>query len=143
MNEDKLMARILGFLTGLPFVGELGIEIDEVRRGFVSAAIRYQDRFSAAPGAYPAAIIGALGDVAAMSACLTSLDEGQGVATFDYFLKMISPATGERLIAEAVVLSTGRRLSVARSDIYAVSSGGRIHCATLLATSRNSARRDG
>lgn len=137
MRADKLRGRIVAFLDDLPFVRELGIEITQVREGSVSATIGYQDRFSAAPGAYPAAIVGALGDVAAMSACLSSLNDDSHVATFDYALKMLAPAKGEKLVAEAIVLSTGRRLSIARSDIFSISDGDRVHCATVLATSRN------
>ncbi len=134
----KAQTGIDAFLSRLPFVCEFGIAPILVEPGRVIVEMRYQDRFSTPPGLFPASIVGAVGDVAAVSSCLTMVPAGHAVATLDFTIKMTNPARGERLRAEGRVLQHGRTISTAAADIWAGDGGDDlIHCGGLLATARS------
>jgi acyl-coenzyme A thioesterase PaaI-like protein len=49
-------------------------------------------------------------------------------------INLLAPARGERLIARGRVERAGRRLTVARADVYAVADGKETHVATAMGT---------
>lgn len=125
------------FLSHLPFVQEFGIFTVSAERGQVVVEMPFDRRFSTPPDAFPASVVGTIGDVAAISACQTMMTPGWGTATLDFTVKMTGPAKGQALRAKARVLQSGKTTSVAMADIYSVHDGIETHCATLLATGRN------
>ncbi|MBV9829803.1 MAG: PaaI family thioesterase, partial [Alphaproteobacteria bacterium] len=82
--------------------------------------------------------IGTLADMAAACAAATLLPEGWSISTADYTLKLLSPATGEKLVARGRVIKPGRTLSVVAADVFCVSEGDENLCATALATTTKS-----
>jgi acyl-coenzyme A thioesterase PaaI-like protein len=56
------------------------------------------------------------------------------VLTIEYKLNIMAPANGEMLIARGQVLRPGRRVSVAKTDVFSVKDGVETHCATSLGT---------
>lgn len=97
----------------------------------------YADRFSGPLGAFPTAIVGAVGDMAAVSSCLSLLPLGWAAATLDFTGKMTGGARGDMLRAIGKVLQNGRTTSVASSEIYVVTGGQPVLCGAVLATTRN------
>ncbi|MGY3413459.1 acyl-coenzyme A thioesterase PaaI-like protein [Bradyrhizobium sp. GM5.1] len=65
------------------------------------------------------------------------LPRGWAASTVDYTIKLVAPASGEKLVARGRLVRSGRTLSVAASDVYAVRQGDETLCATALATIRN------
>ena len=125
------------FLTQLPFVQEYGIQVVSKAPGEVTVEMPIEARFSTPPANVPASIIGTIGDVAAVSSCLTLVPKGWAVATLDFTIKMTAPAKGEKLVAKGRVLQNGRTNSVGSAEIYCVADGVETHCGSLLATTRN------
>lgn len=125
------------FLRALPFVQEFGVELISAEQGRVVVEMPYDARFSTPPDFYPASIIGALGDIAAISACLSRLPEGWATATLDYTIKVLGPARGVSLRAVGEVVRHGKTISTARADIWACQDHAADHCGSLLATGRN------
>lgn len=70
-------------------------------------------------GAGHAGLAFAIGDSAAGYAALTVLPEGQEVMTAEMKINLLAPAIADRLIAEGSVIKAGRRLIVAKADIWA------------------------
>jgi acyl-coenzyme A thioesterase PaaI-like protein len=130
-------ADLKSFLSGLGFAREYAIEIVSAAPGSVTIELPYVERFSGPIGLFPASMVGAAGDVAAVSSCLSLLPKGWALATIDFTIKMTGPAQGERLRARGRVLQNGRTNSVGASDIYIVSAGKEKLCGTVLATTRN------
>jgi acyl-coenzyme A thioesterase PaaI-like protein len=58
----------------------------------------------------------------------------EGVLTVELKINLLAPARGERLIARGRVERAGRRLTVARSDVYSVAGGSETHVATAMGT---------
>ena len=124
-------------LLQLPFVKTFGIRLVSVEPGQVSVELPYEARFSTPPNLFPASVVGAVGDVAAIASCSSALPVGRASATLDFTIKMTGIAKGGSLVADGRVLQNGRTTSVGAADIYSVSDGVRSLCGTLIATSRN------
>ncbi|WP_162906512.1 PaaI family thioesterase [Algihabitans albus] len=137
MTDDPSCADPSVFLSQLPFVKEYRINLVSSIPGEVVVEMPVEQRFSTPPANVPASIVGTIGDVAAVSSCLSKVPQGWAVATLDFTVKMIGPASGEKLIARGRVLQNGRTNSIGAADIYCVKEGAEIHCGTLLATTRN------
>jgi len=130
-------AELEDFITTLDIVREFAIRIVSARPGEVTIELPFEKRFSGPPGHFPAAMVGAAGDVAAVSSCLSLLPRGWALATLDFTVKMTGVAKGEKLRARGRVLQAGRTNSVGAADIYVVSGDSETLCGTVLATTRN------
>jgi acyl-coenzyme A thioesterase PaaI-like protein len=136
--QDRLSrAEVEAFVTALDIVREFAIRLVEVAPGEVTIELPFDKRFSGPPGQFPASMVGAAGDVAAVSSCLSLLPRGWAVATIDFTVKMTGAAKAEKLRAKGRVLQAGRTNSVGAADVYAVSGDTETLCGTVLATTRN------
>jgi len=136
--QDRLNpAEVESFVTALDIVREYAIRIVEISPGEVTIELPFAKRFSGPPGQFPASMVGAAGDVAAVSSCLSLLPRGFAVATLDFTVKMTGVAKGESLRAKGRVLQAGRTNSVGAADVYVVSGGSETLCGAVLATTRN------
>jgi hypothetical protein len=95
--------------------GDGGDSVSVANEGLARPAV-----FSGPPGQFPASMVGTIGDVAAVSSCLSLLPRGWGVATIDFTVKMTGIAKGERLRAKGHVLQNGRSISVGAADVFVV-----------------------
>jgi acyl-coenzyme A thioesterase PaaI-like protein len=125
------------FLSRLAFIREYGIKVVTVAAGAVTVELPFDDRFSGPPGQFPASMVGTIGDVAAVSSCLSLLPRGWGVATIDFTVKMTGVAKGERLRAKGRVLQNGRSISVGAADVFVVIGNEESSCGAILASTRN------
>ncbi|MGZ5873502.1 MAG: PaaI family thioesterase [Bradyrhizobium sp.] len=128
---------IESFLSALAFVREYAISVVSVTPGQVTIGLPFDERFSGPPGQFPASMVGVVGDVAAVSSCLSLLPRGWALATLDFTIKMTGIAKGERLLAKGRVLQAGRTNSVGAADVYIASGAQEVLCGTVLATTRN------
>jgi acyl-coenzyme A thioesterase PaaI-like protein len=136
--QDRLSrAEVEAFVTALDIVREFAIRLVEVSPGEVTIELPFDKRFSGPPGQFPASMVGAAGDVAAVSSCLSLLPRGWAVATLDFTIKMTGAARGDSLRAKGRVLQAGRTNSVGAADFYIVSGDSETLCGTVLATTRN------
>ena len=85
-------------------------------------------------GAAHAAVAFALGDSAAGYAALTQMPEGQEVMTAEMKINLLSPAIGETFEAIGEVVRAGRRLTVVRAEVFALTGAQRKPVALLQGT---------
>jgi acyl-coenzyme A thioesterase PaaI-like protein len=140
MAETQALLDVAGmesYLSQLAFIGEYRIKVVTVAPGEVTVELPFDDRFSGPPGQFPASMVGTIGDVAAVSSCLSLLPRGWGLATIDFTVKMTGVAKGERLRAKGRVLQNGRTISVGAADVYVVSGNDESLCGAILASTRN------
>jgi acyl-coenzyme A thioesterase PaaI-like protein len=136
-QEHLDRTEIESFLAALAFVREYAIQVVSVAPGQIAIELPFDERFSGPPGQFPASMVGAAGDVAAVSSCLSLLPRGWALATLDFTIKMTGIAKGEKLRATGRVLQAGRTNSVGAADVYIVSAERETLCGTVLATTRN------
>jgi uncharacterized protein (TIGR00369 family) len=125
------------FLMAMPIAQYLGFDITNVALGRFEITQPFRRELSFREGTFQAGPIGTIADMAAACAGATMLPDGWAASTVDYTLKLLAPAVGEKVIARGRVLKSGRTLSVAAADVFAVLNGEETLCATALATIRN------
>ena len=136
-EQHLRQAELEAFIASLDIVREFAIRIVSARPGEVTIELPFDKRFSGPPGQFPASMVGAAGDVAAVTSCLSLLPRGWALATLDFTVKMTGVARGDRLRAKGRVLQAGRTNSVGAADVYIVSDGSETLCGAVLATTRN------
>lgn len=127
------LAELIG---ALPFVRSHGIDVVSVGDGASVVRMPFDGTFSTPPALFPAAMVGMLGDVAAVSACQSTVPPDHACATLDYTVKMTGPASGEALVAEGRALRSGATICVGAADVYVIDGDEKRHCGAVLATAR-------
>lgn len=113
----------------------LGVRIDTLNPGHLALSMEPSAATSQHHGYVHAGVVTSLLDTACGFAALTRLPRGSEVLSVEFKVNLLAPAVGERIIARAEVLRTGRTLSVCRADAFARSANGsEAVVATMLAT---------
>jgi acyl-coenzyme A thioesterase PaaI-like protein len=123
-------------IANLPFVKNHGIEVVSADGNGATVRMPFDPQFGTPPDMFPTAMVGMIGDVAAVSACYAVVPEGYACATLDFTVKNTGLAQGDELVAIGRVLMAGKTVSVGAADVYAIRSGERVPCGTVLATGR-------
>jgi uncharacterized protein (TIGR00369 family) len=90
------------------------------------------------PGFFHGGVVAFLIDNASTSAARTVIDRDlQTCLTAEYKLKIVSPASGDRLACTATVVKSGRRLTVVEAKVHSHSGGDAKLVAVALATIAN------
>jgi uncharacterized protein (TIGR00369 family) len=111
------------FLTEMPISQHFGFAITGVGPGLFEITQPFRKELSFRPGIFQAGPVGTLADMAAACAGMTMLPCGWAASTVDYTIKLIAPAAGNKIVARGRVVRSGRTLSVAAADVYAVARG--------------------
>ncbi|MCV0394624.1 MAG: PaaI family thioesterase [Rhizobiaceae bacterium] len=130
------MRDVLDLINALPFVRNHAVSVLELGEGMSVVSMPFDPLWSTPPDLFPTAMVGLVGDVAAISACFTKAPSGHACATLDFTVKNTGLARGEALRAEGRVLMAGKTVSVGAADVYVVRGGERHPCGTVLATAR-------
>ncbi|WP_421976370.1 PaaI family thioesterase [Roseivirga seohaensis] len=85
-------------------------------------------------GMFNGSTIASLIDVSSGYAAASANDTNCYLTTVDLKVNYLSPAIGDKLIAKANVVKNGKRIIVARSDVFVISNDGELHVATSLVT---------
>ena len=112
----------------------LGATIDSVAEGRVVIVAPILPSSLQQQGAGHAGLTFSIGDSAAGYAALTVMPEGVEVMTVEMKINLMSPALGDRLVAEGRVIRGGRRIVVVAADVFAEKDGARKHVAMLQGT---------
>lgn len=113
----------------------LGARLLRVAPGEVEIGLDFIEAMTQQHGYMHAAVTTAIADTACGYAALTLMDAGSEVLSVEFKLNLLSPAAGERFVARARVLRTGRNITVCAGDVFALPDGGEGKLvATMLAT---------
>ncbi len=112
----------------------LGAELQSVAPGRVVITAPILPTVLQQQGAGHAGLAFSIGDSAAGYSALTMIPEGAEVMTIEMKINLMSPAIGNRLVAEGRVIRPGRRVLVVAADVWAETEAGRKHVAMLQGT---------
>ena len=112
----------------------LGATLLEVAPGRIIIAALILPTSLQQHGAGHAGLAFSIGDSAAGYAALSLMPEGAEVMTVEMKINLMSPAVGDRLVAEGRVIRPGRRIMVVAADVWAETAEGRKHVAMLQGT---------
>jgi acyl-coenzyme A thioesterase PaaI-like protein len=131
------VVEIESFLSRLAFIREYRIKVIAFAPGAVTVELPFDERFSGPPGQFPASMVGTIGDVAAVSSCLSLLPSGWGGRDNRFHGQDDGGGKRQRLQAKGRVLQNGRSISVGAADVFIVSGNEESLCGTVLASTRN------
>lgn len=112
----------------------LGADLGAIRPGSVAIELPFRTDLTQQHGFIHAGIISAIADSACGYAALTLMPPEAAVLTVEFKINLLAPAKGERFIARARVVRSGRTLSTCAADVVAVEHGEERVVATMLAT---------
>lgn len=116
------------------FMALIGARLGAVEPGAVDIELPLRPELEQQHGYAHAGAAWAIADSAAGYASQSLMAADDGVLTVELKINLLAPAKGERLVARGRVERAGRRLTVARADVYAVSDGAETPVALAIGT---------
>ncbi|MEO0428274.1 MAG: PaaI family thioesterase [Pseudomonadota bacterium] len=128
-------ARVREGFGAQPFMVHLGASLGALAPGRIEILLPIREVLGQQHGFVHAGALWSIADSAGGFAAQSLMAPGDGVLTVELKINLLSPAHGETLRALGQVERAGRRLTVGRSDVYALDSDGAArHVATALGT---------
>lgn len=108
----------------------------EVDTDFVSIKIPKQTMMTRKHGMFNGAMIASLVDVSSGYAAVSHHEDDCYVVTVELKVNYLRPAIGDYLLSKSYVVKGGKKISVIRTEIYAITetTGKETHAATSLVT---------
>ncbi|KIL99260.1 Phenylacetic acid degradation protein PaaD thioesterase [Paramagnetospirillum magnetotacticum MS-1] len=116
------------------FLATIGASMTELEPGRCTLEMPTRPDLAQQHGFVHAGATTTLADTAAGYAAFSLMPSGSAVLTTEFKVNLLNPAKGEKLVARAEVLKSGRTLVVVRSDVYGIEDGCETMVATMLAT---------
>lgn len=143
MTPEQQQTRVRDSFAKQGFMTTLGATLERVAPGEIEIALRPHPGIMQQHGFVHGGVVGAIADSAAGYAALSVLPAGTGVLTAEFKINLLAPAAGERIVARGRVVKTGRTLTLAQADVFAISGGQEKLIALLTATLMTIKGRDG
>ena len=112
----------------------LGAELAEIGPGRAEIHVPFRMEVTQQDNYFHAGVSGAIAYSPCGYAAFTLIPADSSVVTVEYKINLLAPADGEKLMARARVLRSGKTLKICAADVYVQKNGAEIHCATMLAT---------
>jgi uncharacterized protein (TIGR00369 family) len=127
-------ARIHDSFARQGLMSHLGGRLGEVTPGRVQVELPFSPGVTQQHGYFHAAAVTAIADNAGGYAALTMMDEDDDVLAVEFKVNFLRPARGDRIVAEGVVLKTGKTLTFCQSTVVAWADGTPTTVAVMLQT---------
>ena len=113
----------------------IGAELTRVEPGVVEIALPHRADLSQQHGYLHAGIVTTIADSACGYAAYSLMPPNSEVLSVEFKVNLLRPAKGDRFVASAEVVKSGKTLTVVRADVFAFDErGGRELIATMLGT---------
>ena len=133
-RDPDYEARVRESFARQQVMTKLGAEMILVSPGWVEIDMAYQEDLTQQHGFLHAGIVATLLDSACGYAAYTLMEPGDNVVAVEFKTNFLRPATGERLVARARVLRSGRSLTVCTGDAFMLQAGAESHVAVMQST---------
>lgn len=110
----------------------IGGELTRVEPGVIEITLPYRTDLTQQHGYVHAGIITTIADSACGYAAYTLMPPGSDVLAVEFKVNLMRPAKGERFVARAEVMKSGRTLTVVRADVHALSNGGKSELVAIM-----------
>lgn len=112
----------------------IGAELARVEPGVVEIALPFRADLAQQHGYLHAGIVATIADSACGYAAYSLMPLNSEVLSVEFKVNLLRPAKGERFVAVAEVVKSGRTLTVVRADVFGIDEGKRELIATMLGT---------
>jgi uncharacterized protein (TIGR00369 family) len=112
----------------------LGATLESVEKGRAVIALPYAKHICQQHGFLHAGVVTTIVDSACGYAALSMMPPDSAVLTVEFKVNLMSPAKGERFLAEGRVVKAGRTLTVTQGEVIAIEGDKRTAVAIITAT---------
>lgn len=139
MNEQSprdpdFAARVRASFARQQLMHTLGVELTRIDAGECELEMPFDAAFAQQHGFLHAGTLTAVVDSACGYAALSLMAPGAAVMSVEFKVNLLAPAAGERLIARARVVRSGRTLTVVAGEGFMRTGTTERHVFTMLAT---------
>ncbi|GAA0233903.1 PaaI family thioesterase [Castellaniella daejeonensis] len=133
-DSAALQARIRDSFDRSGLMRHLGARLGDVAPGRVHIHLPYSSSLTQHLGYFHAGATTAIADAAGGFAAMTQAPQGHTVLSVEFKINLMAPAQGESLEAIGRIIRSGRTLTVAQVDVYALSAGNKTPVALMQQT---------
>ena len=126
--------RVRGSFDRQPAMHLIGAFVSALAPGYCEVTLPVSEKVTQQHGFVHGGITGMIADSAAGYAAFSLMPADSSPLTVEYKINMLNPAHGEKLVARAQVLKSGKTLVVTRGDVFAIKDGVEKLCATMQQT---------
>lgn len=135
-------ARVQASFAKQGLMRTLGASLRFIGPGQVEIELRPAPGITQQHGFVHGGAISSIADSAAGYAALSLMPADRGVLTTEFKINFLAPAAGDRIVARASVVKSGRTLTLVQSQVFAESRGQERLIALLTATMMSVEGRD-
>ena len=132
--DEGFEARVRASFARQRVMESIGATLTRVEPGAIEIALLYRADLTQQHGFIHAGIVATILDSACGYAAFSQMPADRAVLTVEYKINLLRPAKGDRLIARARVVRSGKTLTVCAGDAFAETGGAETAVATMLAT---------
>src|SRR5690349_22665135 len=127
-EDAEFASRVRESFSRQGLMKHLGAELVELTAGHATIRVPFRVELTQQHGYFHAGVSGAIADSACGYAAYTLMPADSSVLTVEYKLNLLAPAAGEKLVARARVMRSGKTLKICTGDVYVHKNGDEIHC---------------
>ncbi|MDW7709570.1 MAG: PaaI family thioesterase [Deferrisomatales bacterium] len=121
LGADRAAFLARDFVRGFP--AHCGFEVERVAEGVFDTRVLVRAEHRQQDGFVHAGVLATLADHSAGYAAYTLVPEDRRILTIEFKINFLKPAVGDEVRCRSRVLSAGRTVLVAESEVFAVSGG--------------------
>ncbi len=133
-SDTDFEARVRASFARQRVMETIGARLTRVAPGEVDIELPFREDLTQQHGYLHAGVVTTVVDSACGYAAMSLTPPGGEVLSVEFKINLLSPATGESLVARASVKRAGRNITVCVGDAFAVNEGREKLVATMLAT---------
>lgn len=133
-KDENYESRIRASFERQRFMATIGARLSRVDPGAVDIELTPNESLVQQHGFVHAGALAAAADSACGYAALSLMPPDAAVLSIEFKINMLAPASGDRIIARARVVRSGRTVSVCTADVFACTGAAEKLVATMTAT---------
>ena len=133
-QDPDFAARVYASFARQKAMALIGARLAALGPGWTEIELLHRDELTQQKGYLHGGIVGMIADNACGYAAFSLMPTGSSILTVEYKINILAPGRGLRYLACGEVIKPGRRLSVARAEVYAETDERRTHIATMQQT---------
>ncbi len=112
------------FFAAQPYLGLLGAELGRVEPGLAEYRVPLRAELTQQNGFLHGGVTGGVAEAVMGAAAATLVPASANLLGVSYTINLMSPVTGEALLARGQVIKPGRRLMICRADMFGLDAAG-------------------
>jgi uncharacterized protein (TIGR00369 family) len=133
-RDENFVEKVRESFAAQTVMKVIGAEITKIKAGAVEIELLYRNDLTQQNGFVHAGIITTIADSACGYAAFSLMPKEAEVLSVEFKVNLLSPAIGEKFVAEGRVLRAGKTLTVVQGNVFAFSENQRKQIAVMLAT---------